>query len=151
MSPRAGLLRYVLRLDLRVQGHAREAAAPEDPLFGTRLFVCAKNWVLGCSRSPNAHEGPCSGWLSPFDRFTIIEPPLRSIKKIQHSVRSPECQSANVSRSVLVFPGFGRRERAGNRANPAVAATPWSTCSFRRRLRSSRACTFSARHLLLFP
>ena len=25
---------------------AREAAVPEDPLFGTRLFVCAKNWVL---------------------------------------------------------------------------------------------------------
>ena len=31
----------------------REAVAPADSLFGTRLFVCAKNWVLGCSRSLN--------------------------------------------------------------------------------------------------
>ena len=42
-------------------GRAREAAVPEDPLFGTRLFVCAKNWVLRCSRSLNELEGACSG------------------------------------------------------------------------------------------
>ena len=29
---------------------------PEDPLFGTCLFVCAKNWVLRHSGSLNAHE-----------------------------------------------------------------------------------------------
>ena len=37
---------------------AREAAVPEDPLFGTRIFVCAKNWVVRHSRSLNVHEGP---------------------------------------------------------------------------------------------
>ena len=26
-----------------------------------RLFVCAKNWVLRCSRSLKELEGPCSG------------------------------------------------------------------------------------------
>ena len=41
---------------------AREAAVPEDPLVGTRLFVCAKNWFLWHSRSLNAHEGPWAGW-----------------------------------------------------------------------------------------
>ena len=42
-------------------GRAREAAVPEDPLFGTRLFVCAKNWILRCSRALNRLKGPCSG------------------------------------------------------------------------------------------
>ena len=38
---------------------------PEDPIFGTRLFVCAKNWVLRHSRSLNAHEGPWAGCSNP--------------------------------------------------------------------------------------
>ena len=50
--------------NVRVQGpreaHERAAVA-EDLLFGTRLFVCAKNWVLRHRRSLNAHEGPWAG------------------------------------------------------------------------------------------
>ena len=40
---------------------AREIAGPRDPLFGTRLLVCAKNWVLRPSSSLNGHEGPSTG------------------------------------------------------------------------------------------
>ena len=41
-----------------------EAAAPSGPTFGTRLFVCAKNWVLRDSRSLNELEGSCTGCIS---------------------------------------------------------------------------------------
>ena len=57
-------IRAGTRLKIRLQGPysaAREADVPEDPLFGTRLFVCAKNLVLRHSRSLNAHEGPWEG------------------------------------------------------------------------------------------
>ena len=60
------MLVHVLRFDFRVcTVQEREAAVPEDPLFGTRLFVCAKKWVLRHSRSLNAHEGPWAGWSEP--------------------------------------------------------------------------------------
>ena len=57
------VLVHVLKLDCKVcTARAREAAVPEDPLFGIRLFVCAKNWVLRYNRSLNELEGPCSEW-----------------------------------------------------------------------------------------
>ena len=46
------------------RARAREAIVPQDPLSGTRLFVCAKNWVLRCIRSLNELEGPYSGWVA---------------------------------------------------------------------------------------
>ena len=56
---------HALRFVCRVRTvRAREAAVPEDLLFGTLLFVCAKNWVVRHSRSVNVHEGPWAGWAA---------------------------------------------------------------------------------------
>ena len=41
-----------------------ELLCRRTPLFGTRLFVCAKNWVLRHSRSLNTHEEPWAGCIS---------------------------------------------------------------------------------------
>ena len=51
-------------LKTRSQGsraRAMEAAAHENPIFGTRLFVCVENWVLRYSRSLNEPKGPVQG------------------------------------------------------------------------------------------
>ena len=59
-------IRAGTRLKIRLQSPyiacKREAAVPEEPLFGTCLFVCAKDWVLRHSRSLNTHVGPWVGW-----------------------------------------------------------------------------------------
>ena len=35
---------------------------PQNTLFDTHLFVCAKIWVLRHNRSLNGSKGPCTGW-----------------------------------------------------------------------------------------
>ena len=88
----SSVLRHRAQLPLRAPVQWK-LLSPQNPLFGTRLFVCAKKWVLGARQVPKQAQRALyrltaeNGVLAiKYARYTVLYVAVRSHKTLKSGI-----------------------------------------------------------------